>query len=107
METRLAEEPPWDQPMRMLASSSVPWKNSAVPPCEPITTGSLLAIAPTAPLFEKDTPSTISRTSVLVLTHWTVCHWPSLITGPWPTLSLQAREPLNPHEAVPLGWYSI
>ena len=68
-------------PTWMLASSSEPLKNSE-PGRAPIGTASVLAIEPIVADFENACPSTTTLIAEEVLTHWTVCHWPSLIAGP-------------------------
>ena len=39
------------------------------------------------------------------MTHWTVCHLPSFNAGP--LVSELLVVPLKPHDACPVGWYSI
>src|SRR5581483_6003480 len=89
----------------MLASSSEPLKNSE-PGRAPIGTASVLAIEPRVADLVNARPSTTTLIAEDVFTHWTVCHCPSLIAGP-ATSSAYPLEPLKPHEAWPVGWYSI
>ena len=68
-------------PIWMLASSSEPLVQSE-PGLAPITTGVVLAIEPTVAAFENVCPSTITLIADDVLTHWIVCHRPSISDGP-------------------------
>src|SRR4051812_23578927 len=69
-------------------------------------TGAVLAIVPMVADFENVWPSTMTWIAEDVLRHETVCHRPSFSDGP-PASSAYADEPLKPHDACPVGWYSI
>ena len=47
-----------------------------------MATSVVFEIEPMVADFEKTCPSTTTWIAVDVLTHETVCHWPSLIAGP-------------------------
>ena len=46
-----------------------------------------------------------SAIDVAVFTHWTVCQAPSSSAGP-AMISLEPCDPMKPHDACPVGWYS-